>query len=402
DRRARWGALLFRLACAAPAHAATRKSTGGVEFPASTRDYVGTLGTKGIELSLTRVDTVLSGVYCYQPCSDKSRSLLRLQGSVTGAKARIAETDLSGAQARQTGHWQLEVGEDELAGIWTAPDGKRSLPLHLRASPAFPFEIRVIADRRPANGECADPPHVSAVRLYQHGRLLQTLPTSSDGSCDIFVPNLVDVNFDGRPDLTIAEHMPAGPNMSYQTWLYDPARRRFVNAPASLQEITSPQFDSRHRTIVSSWRASCCEHGVTTYRWRGHDVEETATATSGLLAVLDGKRKLFCYTMPAYVDGHIEFPDRVEQDGERLRLTFTDLRDCDANLTMFREPQLTIWKRTGKGAPELLRTETVAWKPRQSASGPVVCPEVPFFAGGRIERIVLDDDPDTHCHPPEQ
>ncbi|VEB50706.1 putative nitrite reductase [Salmonella enterica subsp. enterica] len=83
------------------------------------------------------------------------------------------------------------------------------------------------------------------------------------------MPQWGDVNFDGYPDLSIVTELLAGPDAPVQTWLYDPAKQRYVDAPASYQEITSPEIDAEHKQIVSYWRGGCCSHGVNVYRWKG-------------------------------------------------------------------------------------------------------------------------------------
>ncbi|MDR5665090.1 hypothetical protein KPA97_50095, partial [Burkholderia cenocepacia] len=95
-----------------------------------------------------------------------------------------------------------------------------------------------------------------------------------------------------------------------------------------LQDITSPDFDPVHRIVWTSWRASCCEHGVTTYRWQGNDVKEVDSASSYLLPVLDGNTRRYCYIVPGYGNGHIEYPQRIEQTDTGLRSTLGALKDC--------------------------------------------------------------------------
>ncbi|NVJ11280.1 nitrite reductase, partial [Myxococcus sp. AM001] len=181
-----------------------------------------------------------------------------------------------------------------ITGTWTSPNGKRTLPLALSQNQddleaRFPYEIRLLADTLPAEeGDgCPTPPLVSAIRLYKDGALIQTLETESQGTCSIFTPYLIDANFDGWPDLSLAMFLPAGPNIPHQTWLYDVATGRFVDAPAGLQDISSAEFDPVHRIVYSYWRASCCEHGVSTYRWNGGDLEEVDTQSSYLLPLMD-------------------------------------------------------------------------------------------------------------------
>lgn len=395
-------ALVFPLAM--PVGAA-QTPAGSVEFPVWNRTWDGTLGTKPVEVVLHRVADDLSGSYCYLPCTEQTRSQLVLKGQMRGQLgAELTERD-SAHQATATGIWHIESLNDGITGTWTSPDGKRSLSLNLHQTRAwddlearFPYEIRLLADALPEEGgDCSSAPLVSAIRLYKDGALFQTLDTESQGTCGIFTPQLVDANFDGWPDLTIAQFLPAGPNIPHQTWLYDPAAARFVDAPAALQDISSAEFDPLHRMIYAYWRASCCEHGVTIYRWQGGSIEEVETQSSYFLPVLDGAQRRLCYIAPSYANGFIEYASRVEQatDGQ-LRLRQIDPQTCDIDEGAFLErTYVEIWRPVSSGQkPTLLRTEEIAWKPTQTPAGQRYCPEVPFFDNGRIRRMLLSENPD--------
>lgn len=384
---------------------AAQVPAGVVEFPVWSHAFVGTLGRKQVEVFLSRVADNLSGSYCYQPCSNQTRIQLELYGQVQGSTAELVERDRKN-KAATTGIWQIESLKEGIIGTWVSPDGKLRLPLALRRAEfedelqaRFPYEIRLLADALPEpEGEgCPTPPLVSAIRLYKNGALLQTLETESQGTCSIFTPVLFDANFDGWPDLSIAEFLPAGPNIPHQSWLYDPAAGRFVDAPAMLQSITSPDFDPEHQVISSFWRASCCEHGVSIYRWKGSDVEEVDTQSSYFLPVMDGETRSLCYIAPSYSKGFIEYSSRVEQAADgRLRLHQIDLEHCEVDDSIFLErTYIDIWKPAAPGEkPVLLRSEGVAWELVDTSAGPRYCPEVPYFDNGRIRRVVSSDNPD--------
>lgn len=375
-----------------------------MEFPVWSHAFVGTLGSKQIEVFLSRVADNLSGSYCYQPCSNQTRIQLKLEGKVQGSTAELIERDRKN-KAVTTGIWQIESLKEGITGTWVLPDGKRRLPLALRRVKSedelqarFPYEIRLLADALPEpEGEgCPTPPLVSAIRLYKGGVLFQTLETESQGTCSIFMPVLLDANFDGWPDLSIAQFLPAGPNIPQQTWLYDSAAGRFVDAPAMLQGITSPDFDPEHQIVYSFWRASCCEHGVSIYRWKGSDVEELDTQSSYFLPVMAGSTRRLCYIAPGYRDGFIEYAGRVEQAADgRLRLHQIDLEHCEVDDSIFLErTYIDIWKPVAPGEkPVLLRSEGVAWKAVDTSAGPRYCPEVPYFDNGHIRRVVSSDNP---------
>lgn len=369
-----------------------------VEFVVWERALSGTLGTKPISVALTRVAGNVSGSYCYEPCSNATREQLQLAGTVKGDMLEVTERDTQSAKGNATGRWALRLDGDKAAGAWTSPDRRKTFPMQLRDVQPVPFELRLVADALPGGAdECDEPPHVLAIRVYRQGRRGQELSTDSQGTCHVFTPSFVDANFDGYPDLTLALTLPAGPNIPHQTWLYDPHTKRFVDGPDVLQDITSPEFDKPSKTIVSRWRNGCCEHGVTVYRWHGNQLDEIASAASVQLPVLAGQKILYCYTVPDYQDGHIEYPDRVEQVGNRLTLTFDDFSGCEPEKLPTSSNEIAIWKRNAAGKLEVVRTESMGWRPVDTPAGRRYCPEIPYFANGRIERKVLRDDPEETC-----
>ncbi len=371
-----------------------------VEFPAWTRTYAGQVGDKPVEVTLTRIDDQLTGSYCYAPCSIDPGKRLALEGDVKDGKAELTERDMqkSSAHAALTGTWELDWRDGAPAGTWRAPENARSLPLRLRETQPFPFDVRIVASDLPDRDDsCERAPHVSAIRLYRDGKLFQELPTDSQNTCGVFVPNVVDADFDGAPDLTLALDLPNSPDVPYQSWLFDRASGRFRDAPASLQEVTAPEFDAPHATVVSQWRNGCCEHGVTTYRWQAGNLVESATVTSAVLPVLVGGSRRYCYVIPAYRDGRIDFPERVEQIGARLVLTLGDFKDCESEDILSPLPRIDVWKRGPDAALKVVRSEAMRWKQVATAAGKRYCPEVPFFERDRIRRIVLSEHPDALC-----
>ncbi|WAC44192.1 nitrite reductase [Pseudomonas sp. SL4(2022)] len=382
---------------------AAQSSASTVEFPVWRRSWVGNLGSKQVEVALNRSADSLSGSYCYQPCRAETRRQLVLSGQMRGEGAVLTERD-SGNGAADTGTWRIESFDNGITGTWTSPNGKRELPLALSPNQddlekRFPYEMRLLADALPEEegAGCPTPPLVSAIRLYKDGALIQTLETESQGTCSIFTPDLIDANFDGWPDLSLAMFLPAGPNIPHQTWLYDVATGRFVDAPAGLQDISSAEFDPVHRVVYSYWRASCCEHGVSTYRWTDGDLEEIDSQSSYLLPLMSGTERRSCYIMPSYIDGNIEFASRVEQvsDGS-LKLRQIDPKSCDIDSgAHYERTYIDIWQPSQNGQKStLLRTEEIAWKQTETSKGQRFCPEVPFFDSGRIKRVVLSENPD--------
>ncbi|MFC4729712.1 hypothetical protein [Coralloluteibacterium thermophilus] len=108
----------------------------GVEFPVWSRSYVGTLGSRTVEVQLERVADLLRGSYCYAPCTEASRWRLYLRGRAVDGGAVLSEEDAGAArtEAAATGHWELDAIDGLPHGAWRSPDGRRVLPLALSRS----------------------------------------------------------------------------------------------------------------------------------------------------------------------------------------------------------------------------------------------------------------------------
>lgn len=78
---------------------------------------------------------------------------------------------------------------------------------------------------------------------------------------------VLDMNFDGYSDLRLVEFQPAGPNVPYLNWLFDPASGRFVESTA-LNEITAPKFDAAAHEIRSDWRDGASRYGTDIYAYK--------------------------------------------------------------------------------------------------------------------------------------
>ncbi len=347
------------------------------------------LGRKTIEVQLERIADRVTGSYCYAPCKDETRFALQLDGTINGQTMQLAETNGGGDTAPKTGAWTFDLAT--ASGTWSSPDSQHHLPVTLKASTDdFPFEIRLVATALPTTDDCSDTPAVSEIRLFRNGKLFQALPTDSQGTCSIFTPQIVDMNFDGHPDLMIAQTLPAAPNIPYDMWLYDVASGKFVAAPATLSEITSPEFDSAHHKVWNFWRGSCCDHGIDVYEWKNGDLSQTDSGESYVLPVRVGQTDYYCYIMPDYADGHIECPGAVESDAQGRLTTDAGLFGCDIGPNILERTRVDIWKQTAKGLA-LADTKAVTWQKTQVAGETRYCPVVPFLNDGRIQPAVLTD-----------
>lgn len=375
--------------CLGAAHGASQ-----LEFPFWQRNYTGTIAGKSVSVNLTRINDDLHGEYCYEPCNQQPETYISLRGSFQNKRLLLEE------HAKVlSGYRDAEIPSDEIKGEWTSADKKRHFPIALRyeryeAEPDIDLVLVTEAgDLYDPSKEigCGNVPFISAIKMYRNGELIQTLNTDSIGTCIIFTPQWKDVNFDGYEDLSIAQQLPAGPNIPEQTWLYDPSTQRYVDAPASYQEITSPEPDAEYKQIISYWRGSCCSHGVDVYRWKGKEVELIESGSSYLQPVLSKGKMYTCYVVPYYHDGHIRYLQ--ERKNGHLTPPFTDVKGCDpfqltTNIRTVIQPE-----KPGMD-PESIE---IKWQ-ENKASPDEFCPLVPFVEGDKISpRLVTNKDIPDIC-----
>ncbi len=371
---------------------ATPTLAGTVEFPVWSRTYSGTLGKKTVEVRLNRIADMISGDYCYAPCKEDTRHVLELKGRLKGQTAALGEANTAVSQNAKSGDWTLNFSGTAANGTWQSPDGKRSLPVGLTTASIFPYDMTLVADSLPDNDQsCPDVPVVHEIRLYKAGKLVQSLPTESQGTCEIFTPEVADMNFDGQPDLMIAQSLPAGPNISYDMWLYDAKTQHFVAAPASLTDVTSPEFDAFNKRVWHAWRGSCCDHGVDVYEWKAGELSQVDSGESYVLPVRSGGKDYYCYVMPEYADGRIEYPDAIYDNANGQLVAPTDLSGCDIGPNMLERTRVDVWHMSAAGIPVLIKTRGVAWQKIQIAGSARWCPVVPFVSNGRIAPAMLSD-----------
>lgn len=91
-----------------------------------------------------------------------------------------------------------------------------------------------------------------------------TCPDPGTGS-DIIIE---DMDFDGINDFRIIAMLPPGPNIPYICFLWDKRSGRFVHAEF-LDNMTSPEFDSKAKIIISNSRESANLYSRDVYRYSG-------------------------------------------------------------------------------------------------------------------------------------
>lgn len=152
----------------------------------------------------------------------------------------------------------------------TAPSRGHAITIKARIHPDLPeTSFTLVADGAP---EPAGVLRVRAIEIRrgnvaEPAQRIEGLATDSPWSAAAPPLEVLDMNFDGYGDIRLVERRPAGPNVPYLNWLYDPASGRFVENRA-LNEITSPRFDSASRELRSDWRDNATRYGTDVYTFR--------------------------------------------------------------------------------------------------------------------------------------
>jgi hypothetical protein len=218
--------------------------------------YVGTVGSATVELAVNDTDEgLVSGVYFYP----KFGTPIALGGQLKGRVLTLTEKDARGKASATLTIPGFSVKASQLAGTWRSLATGKTLPVTLTAasSPEL-LQVAALKDsyfklvlaKQP--GEAS---RVVAVKLVakKTNKLVQQLAVDCQLLQGIHSVEVGDYNFDGLPDFSIFESSYAGPNTSSLYYLYDPAKRQFVN---SGYEGTSLEFDEKAKRVYE--RNSCC------------------------------------------------------------------------------------------------------------------------------------------------
>lgn len=144
---------------------------------------------------------------------------------------------------------------------------------------------------------------ITVQRLNDNKQIQVITPRENSLGCtlpedQIFI--VEDINFDGYNDIRLLQFLPAAPNLPFYFWIYNPKTEEFQPEKA-LEEISSPEFDQKNKEIFSFWRASCCHHGSSTYKYmngkptliREAEVkEEKGKVITSIRRRVNGKMKL--------------------------------------------------------------------------------------------------------------
>ena len=110
-----------------------------------------------------------------------------------------------------------------------------------------------------------DKKHIQTINISDvnsFGDDTTTCPDPGTGS-DIIIE---DMDFDGIKDFRIIAMLPPGPNIPYICFLWDKKSGKFVHAEF-LDDITSPEFDSKTKTVTSKSRESASKYRKDVYKY---------------------------------------------------------------------------------------------------------------------------------------
>lgn len=108
---------------------------------------------------------------------------------------------------------------------------------------------------------------IDGIKVYKNKQLVQVIKKPGLLSDSTQLINVVDVNFDGYPDLEIYSHDGgAGPNNGYNYYIYNPARQRFIYN-STLSDLTQTSINTKSKSISAAWRNGAGNHGFEKYKW---------------------------------------------------------------------------------------------------------------------------------------
>jgi hypothetical protein len=170
---------------------------------------------------------------------------------------------LAGCRGKETVRGTEPTGTNATTERQTASQPTYRFRIHAEL-PEFTFTL--VGD--PVS-ESKDLLHVKKIEVRRGAssapiQVIEGLDTATPISSNLPALAVLDMNFDGYADIRLVESQPAGPNIPYLNWLFDPGSGRFVESPA-LNAITSPQFDPATREIRSNWRDGATRYGTDVY-----------------------------------------------------------------------------------------------------------------------------------------
>ncbi|WP_157201968.1 hypothetical protein [Massilia sp. Root335] len=215
--------------------------------------YEGTLSNKHILMVLSQEGANFEGAYAYVKQGSQERPRwIDLFGS---AKKDGVVSLVEKVNGKVTGSFSGKIAGNGFSGTWQSPAGRR---------------LDFSASAVPATGDLAIVAHIETsgldaklkrIDIYRDKKLAQSFPADADifTSLEGLHYDDRDVNFDGYPDLAVPIE-----NGEQLHWLFDPARNRYLKAPASLQgiNVTSTQYSTDE--VYEEWSS-----GMNIYKYVG-------------------------------------------------------------------------------------------------------------------------------------
>ncbi|HPQ38083.1 MAG TPA: hypothetical protein PLW97_10605 [Synergistaceae bacterium] len=145
-----------------------------------------------------------------------------------------------------------------VAVIWTSPGISGVMePVTFEVAEGFPSLTLTLVE-----GE---------VQVAEGAKMVQRIPCDEDAvrmaeEMSMELVSLVDMNFDGFPDLQILESL-GSVNAYYACYLWNPEKSLFEKNEA-LEEIASPRFREDTKEISGFYHGSATDNVETLYAWR--------------------------------------------------------------------------------------------------------------------------------------
>lgn len=130
--------------------------------------------------------------------------------------------------------------------------------------PEFTFTLIGSVGSEPAGGRPTARIEIRRDAEARPSQTIDALEVEAAGPDRAPALEAIDMNFDGYADLRVPQFLPAGPNVPYLNWLFEPASGRFLRS-AELDAMTSPVFDGEARQIRSEWRDGATRYGTNLY-----------------------------------------------------------------------------------------------------------------------------------------
>jgi hypothetical protein len=229
--------------------------------------YMGTVGSAPVELALDdTAEGTLTAVYFYT----RFGTPIALRGELKRGVLTLTEQDAQGKPAATLTILNFGAEASQLVGTWRSRATGKSLPVALAATGSRELlqvdalkdsYFKLVLEGQPQGGYS----RVVAVKQLakKTNHLVQQLAVDCQ-SHGIHSLEVGDYNFDGQPDFSVFESSYAGPNTSSLYFLYDPAKRRFIDSGFA---GVSLEFNQKTKRIFE--RNSCCAgSSVTTAEYK--------------------------------------------------------------------------------------------------------------------------------------